>query len=86
MGQGARVVHAVMMIGELVIYEGRRYVVAGVTPFSVTPFRVLLEDPETKRKLWVEWPPEPLERAALRVDRAEPDAADGAATPPAASP
>jgi hypothetical protein len=74
-----------MVIGELVIYEGRRYVVAGVTPFSVTPFRVLLEDPQSKRRLWVEWPPDAVERAALRVDPPA-DAAGGAATPPAACP
>jgi hypothetical protein len=75
-----------MVIGELVIFEGRRYVVRGVTPFSVTPFRVLLEDPQSKRRVWVEWPPDPVERAALRVDPAEADAAGGAATPPAACP
>lgn len=56
-----------MKIRETVIYEGRRHVVVGVTPFSVKPFRVLLEDPQTKQSSWVEWRPEPVERAALRV-------------------
>jgi hypothetical protein len=57
-----------MQIGDFIDYEGRRYVVVGVTPFSVTPFRVLLEDPETKRRFWQEWPPaDTIERAAFRV-------------------
>ena len=56
-----------MKIRETVIYEGRRHVVVGVTPFSVRPFKVLLEDLQTKRSSWVEWRPDPVERAALRV-------------------
>jgi hypothetical protein len=63
-----------MLIGDFVIYEGRRYVVVGVTPFSVTPFRVLLEDPATKDRFWQEWPPaDPVERAAFRVVGEESD-------------
>ena len=57
-----------MLIGDIVIYEGRRYVVIGVTPFSVTPFKVLLEDSATKERFWREWPAEDsIERAAFRV-------------------
>lgn len=58
-----------MLIGDIVIYEGRRYVVVGVTPFSVTPFKVLLEDSATKDRFWREWPPraDSVERAAFRV-------------------
>jgi hypothetical protein len=57
-----------MLIGDIVIYEGRRYVVVGVTPFSVTPFKVLLEDAATKDRFWREWPPaDAVERAASRV-------------------
>ena len=58
---------AAMHLGELVTYQGRRYVVVGVTPMSVTPFSLELEDPETNRTIWVEWPPQPVERAALRL-------------------
>lgn len=77
-----------MRIGDLITFEGRRHVVRGVTPFSVTPFRVLLEDPETRRTFWAEWPAgDAVERTALRVAGRAPDdatAAGGAATPPAA--
>jgi hypothetical protein len=56
-----------MLIGDFVTYQGRRYVVVGVTPISVTPFSVELSDPETNHTMWVEWPPQPAERAALRL-------------------
>jgi hypothetical protein len=56
-----------MLIGDFVTYQGRRYVVVGVTPISVRPFSVELSDPATNRTFWVAWPPEPLERAALRL-------------------
>ena len=56
-----------MLIGDSVNYHGRRYVVAGVTPMSVKPFSVQLRDPETSRTIWVDWPPLPVERAALRL-------------------
>jgi hypothetical protein len=56
-----------MLLGDFVTYQGRRYVVVGVTPISVRPFSVELSDPETTRTFWVEWPPEPVERAALRL-------------------
>lgn len=58
---------AAMLLGDFVTYQGRRYVVVGVTPMSVRPFRVELSDPETNRTIWVQWPPEPVERAALRL-------------------
>ena len=56
-----------MRIGESVTYQGRRFVVVGVTPMSVRPFSVDLRDPETNRTITTEWPPVPVERAALRV-------------------
>jgi hypothetical protein len=56
-----------MLIGDFVTYQGRRYAVVGVTPMSVTPFSVELSDPETNQTMWVEWPPQPVERAALRL-------------------
>jgi hypothetical protein len=56
-----------MQIGDSVTYRGRRYVVVGFTPFSVRPFKVELEDPASKRRLWTTWPAEPAERAALRL-------------------
>jgi hypothetical protein len=56
-----------MLLGDFVTYQGRRYVVVGVTPMSVRPFSIELSDPETNRTIWVEWPPEPVERAALRL-------------------
>jgi hypothetical protein len=62
---------AAMLLGDLVTYQGRRYVVVGVTPMSVRPFSVELSDPETNRTIWVEWPTEPVERAALRLAEQE---------------
>ena len=56
-----------MQIGDQVTYNGRRYAVVGFTPVSVTPFRVGLSDPETGDSFWVDWPPQPVERAALRL-------------------
>jgi hypothetical protein len=58
---------AAMLLGDFVTYEGRRYVVVGVSPISVKPFSVQLSDPDTDRTIWVEWPSEPVERAALRL-------------------
>jgi hypothetical protein len=58
---------AAMVLGDFVTYQERRHVVVGVTPMSVRPFRVELSDPETNRTRWVEWPPRPVERAALRL-------------------
>jgi hypothetical protein len=60
-----------MQIGDSVTYRGRRYVVVGFTPFSVRPFKVELEDPGSKQRLWTEWPAEPAERASLRLAREE---------------
>jgi hypothetical protein len=57
-----------MRIGDEVTYNGRRYAVVGFTPFSVSPFKVELVDPETEESFWLDWPPpEPVERAALRL-------------------
>jgi hypothetical protein len=60
-----------MLLGDLVTYQGRRYLVVGVTPISVRPFRVGLSDPETNRTIWVEWSAEPVERPALRLAEEE---------------
>jgi hypothetical protein len=65
-----------LLIGDFVTYEGRRYVVVGVTPMSVIPFSVELRDPHTNRTFWVEWPREPVERAALRLAQEETEEAD----------
>lgn len=66
-----------MRIGDEVIYNGRRCAVVGVTPFSVTPFRVGLFDVENDETFWVDWPPAGRpERAALRAvgeDRGDPE-------------
>ena len=59
-----------MRIGEEVSWNGRRYAVVGFTPFSVTPFRIELFDPETAETFWLEWPPESapaVERASLHL-------------------
>jgi hypothetical protein len=56
-----------MLIGDSVTYKGRRHVVVGFTPMSVRPFQVQLLDPLTDQRVWVEWPAEDVERAALRV-------------------
>jgi hypothetical protein len=62
---------AAMLIGDFVTYQGRRYVVVGITPISVIPFSVELSDVETNQSMWVEWPPQPVERAALRLAEKE---------------
>lgn len=56
-----------MLIGDFVTYRGRRHVVVGFTPASVAPFEVQLEDPESKLRFWTAWPPDPPQRAALRL-------------------
>jgi hypothetical protein len=59
---------AAVLIGDTVTYEGRRYVVVGFTPMTVTPPEVELDDPETGTRLWVRWPPvEGPARAALKL-------------------
>jgi hypothetical protein len=69
-----------MNIGDQVMYNGRRYAVAGFTPFSVTPFRVGLLDPESGDSFWVDWPPqEPVERVALRLAPEQNEEPPGAA-------
>ena len=60
-----------MDLGDFVTYQGRRYVVVGVTPMSVKPFRVELRDPKTNLTISVEWPPDTVERAALRLAEME---------------
>jgi hypothetical protein len=71
-----------MRIGDEVIYNGRRYAVVGVTPFSVKPFRVGLFDAEHDETFWVDWPPAGRpERAALRAV-----AEDGGDQGPSATP
>jgi hypothetical protein len=40
-------------IGDHVVYEGRAYVLVGVTPMSVTPFEMQLKDEPTGRTFWV---------------------------------
>jgi hypothetical protein len=55
-------------IGEVITHRGRRYVVVGLTPMSVRPFCLELEDEETGEAISLEWPPaDEVERAALRV-------------------
>ena len=58
---------AIMLVGDSVTYRGRRHVVVGFTPASVTPFEIQLEDPESKDRFWTAWPAEPPQRAALRL-------------------
>ena len=43
----ASVLTAVMKIGDLVIYQGRAYVLRGLEPMSVPNRRAELEDPES---------------------------------------
>jgi hypothetical protein len=66
-----------MRIGEEVTYNGRCYAVVGFTPISVRPFQVELFDQETAESLWIEWPQESDQPAALRLapenDRAPAD-------------
>ena len=45
--------HADMQLGDLITYEGRRYVVRGLDPMGVPERRADLEDVETGEKLRV---------------------------------
>jgi hypothetical protein len=67
-----------MLIGDIVIYEGRAYTVVGFTAVSVTPAKVQLEPRRGGRAFWVDASAltEPIapERAAFRIGR-EPDGA-----------
>jgi hypothetical protein len=36
-----------MAIGDFVLYQGRRYVLSGIDPMSVTDRRAELQDPDT---------------------------------------
>jgi hypothetical protein len=43
--------------GDRVIYEGRPHVLVGITPMSVTPFEMCLQDEASGRTFWVEGQP-----------------------------
>ena len=73
-----------MLIGDTVTYKGRRHVVVGFTPMTVTPPEVELLDPKTEVRFWVEWPPpvEQTERAALKIaPRKDTEGSGGTAGP-----
>jgi hypothetical protein len=42
-----------MAIGDFVLYQGRRYVLLGIDPMSVTDRRAELQDPDTGESLRV---------------------------------
>jgi hypothetical protein len=42
-----------MAIGDFVLYQGRRYVLLGIDPMSVTDRRAELQDPDTGETLRV---------------------------------
>jgi hypothetical protein len=42
-----------MAIGDFVLYQGRRYVLVGIDPMSVTDRRAELQDPDTGESLRV---------------------------------
>jgi hypothetical protein len=42
-----------MAIGDLVLYQGRRYVLRGIDPMSVTDRRAELQDEETGERIRV---------------------------------
>jgi hypothetical protein len=73
-----------MLVGDSIVYRGRRYVVNGVTPMSVTPFRVELRDPATGETAWVVWPPlAEVERVASRRVENDESHADAGESPEA---
>jgi hypothetical protein len=73
-----------MLVGDSIVYRGRRYVVNGVTPMSVTPFRVELRDPATGETAWVAWPPlAEVERVASRRVENDESHADAGESPEA---
>ena len=62
-----------MVIGDTVIYDGRRWTIVGFTPVSVTPAQIELESPVDGTRRWVDRATlaggGPAERAALRLLR-----------------
>jgi hypothetical protein len=46
-----------LQIGDFVMYEGRVHVLVGITPMSVTPFEMQLQDRATGRTFWTEGRP-----------------------------
>ena len=46
---------AAMRIGDLVLYDGKLYVLRGVEPMSVDERKAELEDPDTGARLRVPW-------------------------------
>ena len=65
-----------MLIGDSVLYDGRRYAVVGFTPTSVTPALIELRDEQTGVMLWIErrlvTEGDPPQRTALRLIRHKP--------------
>jgi hypothetical protein len=62
-----------MLIGDTVVYDGRRHLVVGFTPTSVRPAQVQLNDPVIGATVWVDLKELRMEdaptRAALRLVR-----------------
>ena len=46
---------AAMRIGDLVLYDGRLYVLRGIEPMSVDERKAEIEDPDTGERLKVLW-------------------------------
>ena len=46
---------AVMRIGDLVLYDGKLYVLRGVEPMSVDQRKADLEDPDTGKRVRAPW-------------------------------
>jgi hypothetical protein len=65
-----------LQIGDQVIYEGCPYVLMGITPMSVTPFEMQVQDPKTGRTFWVQGRPRQRAEGLYEVLR---DAAAAAA-------
>ena len=58
-----------LQIGDFVTYTGRVYRLVGVTPMSVQPFAVQLEDLATNEHLWVESEPKQLAAGVISIER-----------------
>lgn len=65
-----------MLIGDSVTYGGRRHVVVGFTPASVTPALIELRNEQTGATFWIErrlvMESDAPQRAALRLIRHRP--------------
>jgi hypothetical protein len=57
-----------IQIGDFVTYGNRAYRLVGITPMSVRPFAVQLEDPTTDELFWVQAEPQEAATGVIALD------------------